>query len=558
MADPSPPPNPVAPQWLSFARSWRAAIILILAATALRLAYLAISPYALAEDEAHYWEWSRHLDWSYYSKGPGIAWTIAAGTALWGDSEFGVRCLIPLFAALSALAAAAGAYALKRDPRHAFLAAALVLLTPAFQIMALLATIDGPYVACWSVATLCAFLAIRRDKPHAWLGVGAAIAVGFLYKYTVLLIVPGIALAWWRFGFERSRERRSSAFLRSLIVGVLLALTGLIPVIIWNAQNDWVTVRHLLGHLHAGGGDVPHFEGERPRSGNSFIWILSYIGTQFVVGFPILLFAIMAFIHTRRMSAAERSDTLTFIAFAAPLLTFYLLISLFTAGEGNWAVAAYISLVPVAAVMVDVGMSDWLARRRAWRSLPHPRPRVGLLRRGPESPVQVTWHWALGVGIAVGIIFLRWDLLAHLPWVGKYVPTQRLRAGPEWAEAVQSHVDELKREGADPFIIASHYGRASLLSFYLPGRPLVYCASPLLPPAPEFNRWPGRKSQYDYWPEADLANPALLGRDAVLIGAVKPQWEDAFDAVEERGNLPGRKGQPLFIGRGFTGFKGHD
>ena len=35
----------------------------------------------LSPDEAHYWEWSRRLDLSYYSKGPLIAYLIAALTA---------------------------------------------------------------------------------------------------------------------------------------------------------------------------------------------------------------------------------------------------------------------------------------------------------------------------------------------------------------------------------------------------------------------------------------------------------------------------------------------
>ena len=28
-------------------------------------------------DEAQYWEWAQQLDWSYYSKGPLVAWSIA-------------------------------------------------------------------------------------------------------------------------------------------------------------------------------------------------------------------------------------------------------------------------------------------------------------------------------------------------------------------------------------------------------------------------------------------------------------------------------------------------
>src|SRR5262245_54029056 len=59
--------------------------LLILATAVFRLAYLA-SAHALnlAPDEAHYWDWSRHLDWSYYSKGPLVAWLIRASCELFG------------------------------------------------------------------------------------------------------------------------------------------------------------------------------------------------------------------------------------------------------------------------------------------------------------------------------------------------------------------------------------------------------------------------------------------------------------------------------------------
>ena len=45
--------------------------------TLLNAAYVAWGcPHDLAPDEAHYWDWSRNLDWGYYSKGPLIAWLI--------------------------------------------------------------------------------------------------------------------------------------------------------------------------------------------------------------------------------------------------------------------------------------------------------------------------------------------------------------------------------------------------------------------------------------------------------------------------------------------------
>src|SRR5437764_14889915 len=65
---------------------WRLlAAALILVSSALHVAYLIHDcPLDLAPDEAHYWDWSRHLDWSYYSKGPLVALLIRASCELLG------------------------------------------------------------------------------------------------------------------------------------------------------------------------------------------------------------------------------------------------------------------------------------------------------------------------------------------------------------------------------------------------------------------------------------------------------------------------------------------
>src|SRR5437667_10751260 len=66
---------------------WRLlALSLVLATALLRILYLAYScPLDLAPDEAHYWDWSRNLDWSYYSKGPLVAYLIRAGCLFAGS-----------------------------------------------------------------------------------------------------------------------------------------------------------------------------------------------------------------------------------------------------------------------------------------------------------------------------------------------------------------------------------------------------------------------------------------------------------------------------------------
>src|SRR5436190_2998970 len=70
------------PDWLC--RVLAAALILTAASS--HLAYLALDcPLDLAPDEAHYWDWSRHLDWSYYSKGPLVAWLIRLSCEVFGS-----------------------------------------------------------------------------------------------------------------------------------------------------------------------------------------------------------------------------------------------------------------------------------------------------------------------------------------------------------------------------------------------------------------------------------------------------------------------------------------
>src|SRR6478609_9280046 len=93
-----------------------AAAGLIAASVVLNLAYLVFDcPLDLAPDEAHYWHWSRHPDWSYYSKGPLVAWLIRGSCELFGGLSVrlvGSEMLaVRLPAVLSSATLLAGLYA---------------------------------------------------------------------------------------------------------------------------------------------------------------------------------------------------------------------------------------------------------------------------------------------------------------------------------------------------------------------------------------------------------------------------------------------------------------
>lgn len=524
--------------------SWRPTLLLVLGLLAARVAYLAFfCPYTLVEDEAHYWEWTRDLGLSYYSKGPGIAWTIAATTGIFGDHAWAVRLGAPVFLAVLALACAGLAADVSGDRRAGLCAAALVNLVPLYQMGGVLLTIDVPYCALWALSAWAFWRGLSRGGVWWFAAGGALLGCSFLYKYTAALLLPGV------FGFALL-HRRSVRFGPAALAAALGAFAlACWPVLLWNHLHDWPTFRHLLGHLGVRGGDVA----PAPGRGWTPAWLLEFIGINLgLYGAPALLGGMSAFETFRTRgnktptSPEDRAGRAYLLACALPILAFYLAVALVTDGEGNWTAAGYTTLASLGGIGAVEG-ARWLReRRRAWRALPEPRPREGVFRRAPEDGRVILWHASIIAGVLVGVGMLRLDWAARLPGLGGVVPVGRLVD----ADVRGAHAGELLGAlGNGAFVIGQHYGRASQMSFYVPGRPTVYCSSAWMG---------GRKTQYDMWERTSLDNPALLGRNAVLLGASAEEWALAFERVEPAGELRGerKRGRAAFLGFGYRGWPG--
>ena len=173
------------------------AAALILASTATTIFYVWFAcPLDLAPDEAHYWDWSRHLDWSYYSKGPLVAWLIRASCELFG----------PL--SLQTTGNLAAAVRLPAALCHgATLAAWYVLAAGIASLASSRADGGGGGVAhaggadrfrdhdnrsaLSRVLVVGARVRVEGDRegtPRSWwFGAGFAVGLGILAKYTMLL-----------------------------------------------------------------------------------------------------------------------------------------------------------------------------------------------------------------------------------------------------------------------------------------------------------------------------------------------------------------------------------
>jgi undecaprenyl-diphosphatase len=436
------------------------AALLLAGATVFHLWYIASGIIDLAPDEAHYWEWSRRLDWSYYSKGPMVAYLVAASTRLGGNTEFFVR----LPAVLLALGTGLLVYVLTRrlfdGDRAAFLAVLIVVLIPMYSAGAALMTIDAPLVFFWALGVLALWHASEAGRGLGWwIVLGLALGLGLLSKYTMALFVP-CALLY----LQRRSGRMSLSNSKGPWVAGAIALLALAPVIVWNAQHQWVSVRHVLGQAGLAG------EAAYAPAKSFF----EFLGSQFGVVSP-LLFAAMVFGVVRSFRSGK-SDRFLFLGlFAAPVLAFFLLWSIYSKVQANWAAPAYLT-----AAIALAGWLDTLPDRRRAASI-----LCALLF--PAFLMVAVLHFPGGLD-RVGI-----DLPPRLDI------TRRLQG---WKE-LGSAVGELRQAaGRELFLMSDSYQIASELAFYVPGQPQT------------FNVNLGRRmNQYDIWGGLD----ALKGRDGLFV-----------------------------------------
>lgn len=492
---------------------WRETVLLVVGLLILRVIYLVwLSPWELVADEAHYWEWARRPGLSYYSKGPAIAWMIAASTALFGDSEWAIRIPAAISSAIAMLVLARLTIEITRDERAGFMAAAAFALIPIFQLEAVLMTIDPPFMAAWLICTWIAWHAFsahaRGERPWLlWAALGLAVGVGFLVKYVIVLLPAGLLL----YALLRRRELpwdgRLSAGIALALIVFAIALT---PWIAWNSQHGWPAIRHELGHLGAPGGDVPP-QWDQPHGIVSLLELLA--GQIGVIGPPAFVLIVAATVRAirRRRESEGRPAHLFLLSVGLPTIGCFLLASLKTGVEANWPVSGYLTLL--------VLVADY--SRGAWT-------------RG--------WRWMLALGLVTASIAAFPTAWARLPVVGDAVPMQRVVGARERAAEVDALRAELRAQtGLEPIVITAAYGDASQLAYYLQGRPTVYDAG----------KYVGRReSQYDYWAETDLSDPALRGRPAVLFGQPAEKWRGAFEfeSMTTVGDRP-----PVHVVRGYGG-----
>ena len=365
----------------------------------------------------------------------------------------------------------------------------LLATVPIVAAGSTLMTIDAPLACAWTWALVTIVHALRTERLAWWLVVGVLIAVGVLAKYTMVLLFPAVGLAILIEPTLRRWARRPGPYLATLI-----GLTGLVPILVWNASHDWVSFRHVAGQAGVAGGPSVNPAGP-----------VEYLLGQLAVANAFWLVGMgIAARQLWRSAAGERpAIRLLILAMVTPFAVF-LVFSPITKVQPNWPVLGLLPGVVLLAGWLHAQLRSAEPRAQRWTR--------GLLIAG------VVW----GLGLALLARHSAWltPVYAQLaknapPWnptpVAQYDPTARLKGWSTLGEAVGEMLAAVPAGEEVPFVVTDDYQVASEIAFYCPGEPTVYCIQSALG---------DRLSQYDLWP-GPLNEPAsFIGRPCLLVGTV--------------------------------------
>jgi 4-amino-4-deoxy-L-arabinose transferase-like glycosyltransferase len=443
-------------------------LTIILVGAAVRILLAALIP--PVPDETYYWEWSRRLAGGYFDHPYGIALSVRAGTTLFAAlgldaSPLAIR-IVPVLQGVVASFMVVGIARRIGGPVAGLRAAIVITVLPLAATGLVLATPDAPLLAATGVTLYAIVRAIQSPRGSLaslgwWIVAGAAAGAAMASKYTAILVPAAVFVALAARPALRRRLAEPGPYAACAVAALVV-----MPVLVWNANHDWMSFGFQLRHGLAG----------RAR-GTPIGRALEMIGGQAALVSPILFVLLGAAVWraVRRPRCDERFLLAVVATFAFGV---FVLSALRKPVEANWPALAYVPAVPL--------LADAAFGERGWR----------WFRAG----------WALAA--ALTLVIYAHAVASILPIPARKDPIARSAGWDVLARATDATRDSLAARLAGSrrsvHVGAERYQDASELAFHMRGKPRTLSLNLV-----------GRRNQYDLWP--GFARVAAPGDALVLV-----------------------------------------
>jgi undecaprenyl-diphosphatase len=403
---------------------------LLIATGVLKFYHILRGPIDLGYEEAFNRLFITASDPSTLPAGPMTAWMTAIGSAVFGDTVFGIRIFSVIMSTLSLYLMFRLVREMYQDEKPALWAAVLLMVVPAFSLSGVTLTHEAPLFFFWILSLL---LFNRAARPAAdpssdlgiWISLGVSLGLGLLTSYSMSFFCLGIFIALLM------SDRKYLLKTAGPYVSVAIGLSFLLILNIINGR--------------AVGMDTGN-------AGFSISGFMQFIWRQAVIISPVVLGLIFYALH--RLFYGDRGFRSTFLfAFSVPALIFSFIACMQVNHQPGLAVAGYLTgLIAVAVLFFRSGAAV------------EPGPRKELVGR-------IVVCAAIAVALMV-------TLISHFPSANKvspeFDPVIELRGWKELGAEVGALYDKHKTEGP-ALIISDSCGIAAELAFYVKGNSGTLC-----------------------------------------------------------------------------------
>lgn len=365
--------------------------------------------------DAYYYLYSEHLDFSYFDHPPMVAYMLRLFSLVLGKSVVAIKLadfIVTLLSLIAFYRLARYFLSEKQAVRASLFYGATLLVT----VLSINTTPDVPLILFWTLALIFSYKALFEGELKYWIAAGFLMGLSFISKYTGLVLLFGF-FAFLLF----SESHRKYLFSKKSLLLLAFFAIGIFPVVYWNYSNDWISFTFQTA--------------DRAESINEFKLhpelFLGELATQLMllipflfVGMNVIVFKII--LRMSRKRALPNEKHLFLLIFSLPIILFFIAVSLVYWVKLNWIMPGYISAI----ILVTAFLSQKVLRGQIITSL------------------------VLHVLLAVQIVFYPVSVKSDDTWFG-------------W-ERFSQQVEERMNQHPNSFLFADdNYKTSAVLNFYL-------------------------------------------------------------------------------------------
>ncbi|MDA3908823.1 MAG: glycosyltransferase family 39 protein [Sulfurimonas sp.] len=282
----------------------------------------------LGVDEAHYVLYALNLDLSYFDHPPLVGWIQYIFTSIFGTNEFGARVAAIIIGFVTSIFVYKLIYDINKNTNEAFIA--VLALHASFLFNALFIMLM-PDTLLFLLILPIIFTVIeieKNNKLSIWILLGVLLGLAGLSKYTAVLFIFPIII------YVLMRKRYDLLITPKIIPSIIIATIIILPVIIWNIQNDWSSFAYQSAHV---------------VGSNTINWagFASSIGAQIGAYNPFL--APLAFYGLYKALRSKNSTLFLTALFGLVMIAFFTYASLYKTALPHWSALFYMLFIPLGA-----------------------------------------------------------------------------------------------------------------------------------------------------------------------------------------------------------------